>query len=76
MKLAMLETKQGIEVAEKGRCFEPLQENPGRSYRELHEAIEYMNAKQSSLLATVEPRMTFRGSSSPGFGREDLGGGK
>ena len=50
----MLETKRGIDVARIGRFFEALQENQDRSYRELQHAIEYTNAKQSRLLATME----------------------
>ena len=41
-------------MARIGRFFEALQENQDRSYRELQDAIEYTNAKQSRLLATME----------------------
>ena len=53
-KFAVLETNQGIEVAEIGRLFEALQENLDRNYRELQEAIKYMKEKRSRLLETME----------------------
>ena len=48
------ETKRGTEVAACERFCETLQENQDRTYRELQEAIEYMNAKKNRLLETME----------------------
>ena len=53
-KFAVLETKRGIEVEEIGRFFEALQENQDRNHCELPEAIGYMNARLSGLLAAME----------------------
>ena len=51
-KFSVLEPKRSTEVAEVRRFLEALQENQDRNYKELQEAIEYMNAKQSRLFGT------------------------
>ena len=68
------ETKRGTEVAEVGRFFEALQDNQDGNYGELQEAIEYMNAKQSRLLATVERKQQLRSGASDEIPRKFLKG--
>ena len=53
-KFAVLEPKRGIKVSQTGRFFEALHEDQDRNYRELQQTTEYMNAKQSRRLATME----------------------
>ena len=72
-KFAVLETKRGIEVAELGRFFEALQENPDRNYTALQEAMECMNAKQSRLfLATIDRKQKLINEVSYGIQRKFL----
>ena len=49
-----------------------LQENQDRHHRELQEAIENMNTKQSGLLVTVEEKQTLMNGGSDGFQRKFL----
>ena len=53
-KIAVLEMKRGIEVADIGRFFDDLQVNLDRNCKELQEAIEYMHARQKMFLATTK----------------------
>ena len=67
------ETKQRTEVAEVGR-FEALQDNQDGNYGALQEAIEYTNAKQNRLLATVERKQQLRSGASDEIPRKFLKG--
>ena len=62
-KFAVLETKRGVEVAEKGHFFKAPQEN----YRAVRNPVEYVGFWTAQ--AEVHEW-------SPGLGRQDLGGGK
>ena len=77
---------RGIKVADAARFGEVARKNR-IIYGELQETVEFMNAKQSELLAQVERKQTVdvwslggRIEESPpgrlGLGRQDLGGGK
>ena len=71
-KFAVLETKGGIYVVEVGRFFEALHENEDRNSRGLQEAIEHMNAKQSTLLATMELKQNLTSGASDEIQRKFL----
>ena len=53
MELVLIERSEGNVVAVAGR-YAALQDKQERDYSELQEAIEYMIAKQSRLLAAME----------------------
>ena len=57
-------------VVEAAGRYPGLHENQERNKRELQEAIEYMNAKQSRLMATIERTQTFDERSSLGNSQE------
>ena len=52
--------------------YAALQENQDRNYRELQEAIEYMNAKQNRLLATMEHKQQLMNEASDEIQRKFL----
>ena len=62
-RFVFIKKGDGNEVAASWRNV-ALQENQERDYTEVQEAIEYMNAKQSRLLAAMERKQTLRSGAS------------
>ena len=62
-RIVFIKKGDGNVVAAAGRNV-ALQENQERDYTEVQEAIEYMNAKQSRLLAAMERKQTLRSGAS------------
>ena len=84
-KFGVVETKGGTAVAEVRRFFEALQANQDRNFREMQEAVEYMQDRRSRLLETMERKQKLMSGAREEIRKrihqdvmalEDLGGGK